>query len=460
MNKKVAFLLAALTIMSTLSGCSGGNTTQLPDKPVHQLPGTPPKPNSNVLPLPSDKETLPQPPETTTTEATTLAPEEPDPTQITNNPYYFSYNSDYMVFTENDKHYIYNLATEKMTKLPAGKGSLIYAEGDLAVISDSINVQMYNITKGELISESSEYAVTYANYLNDAVLVTKTDGDKMSFGVINNKCEWVHELTSDLAINKQEELTLDVLKDATYWLNGESIIMLTRNGKFLYSFTSDTVVPFENYLVAMLPDARIITSDDNKIFCTDSNTGETSVVYECGKLPTIFTDNQFFFFKDKDGTGHKYVAIDKTTLKEIEFDLSAHSVYNIHGAYGDKVVFTSKKSDEEYHAVIADKNGNILADPIPGEFAIEGGVYDKAKYMVYFSGDYVIINSADISGEYPDYIVDCANGKVIKCDYNIRVVNKSGKMLVEVKDGQNNGFFLIDINKDINTLINPLDKNN
>ena len=462
MKKKISLLLVVAVMVGTLSGCvvKADEEVSLPGlpgtPPANVLPGTPPlkEPGETIIPAETVATT---PPETTTTETTAPVPEEPEATQISSKPFYFNYNSDYMAFTENGKHYLYNLTTGKMTQIPMGKGGLIYAEGKLALISDSVSVQIYDIEKGELVSETDGITVSYASSVNDAVLVTKEDGDKMAFGVIGNDCEWKHELTSELAINKHEELTMDVLKDATYCLNGEMILMITKKGKFLYSYVNDTVTPLENELVEISSYNRILIREDKNIVCIDTNTGETSVVYECGKTPTIYTDNQYIFFKDKDGTGLKYVVIDKTTLKEVEFDLSAHSVYNIHGAYGDKVVFTSKKSEEEYHAVIADKSGKILADTIPGEFAIEGGVYDKASYSVYFNGDNVILNSATISGEYPDYIIDCAGGKVTKTDYKIWSVNRSGKMLVEVLDGQNKGFYLIDINNDINTLINPLD---
>lgn len=462
MKRKIALVLALATVIGVLSGCSsasdgGVSKPGLPGTPpANVLPGTPPvkEPAETIIPAETVATT---PPETTTTETTTPVPEEPEATKISSKPFYFSYNSDYMAFTENGKHYLYNLTTEKMTQIPVEKGSLIYAEGKLALISDSTSVQIYDIEKGELISETDGITVSYASSVNDAALITKEDGDKMAFGVIGNDCEWKHELTSELAINKHNELTMDVLKDATYCLNGEMILMITKKGKFLYSYVNDTVTPLESELVEISSYNRILIREDKNIVCIDTNTGETSVVYECGKTPTVYTDYQYIFFKDKDGTGLKNVVIDKTTLKEVEFDLSAHSVYNIHGAYGDKVVFTSKKSEEEYHAVVADKNGKILADTIPGEFAIEGGVYDKASYMVYFNGDNVILNSAAISGEYPDYIIDCAGGKVTKTDYKIWSVNRSGKMLVEVLDGQNKGFYLIDMNNDINTLINPLD---
>ncbi|MBP3922199.1 MAG: hypothetical protein J6D27_04455 [Ruminiclostridium sp.] len=458
MNKKISLLLAAAVMVGTLSGCvvkQGGGTVNMPDnqsKPLFPSVSTTSKKEDSapVTVRPATTTTTKAPETTTTTTTTPVTTPEPEKAPlITKLPYYYAYNSEYMAVKQGNDHYLYNFVTNKLTKLDKNFGTVIFAKGDTVVAVDGSKYQIYNAAKNEMLIEGSDFVVTYASQYNDSVLVTKFEesfnGNKLYFGVINSKCEWEHELKSDLAICTQEDVKINDLRNADYRLCGDSLLVYSYSKNFVYSFDKNTVEPLTDNISILLPDDRLITLSDNKIQCFDGNTRKTSPVYESKNRTAIHAELQHFYLLDD----KEYVTIDKETLKSSKFNLKDYDVYNVHGANKDVIIFTAYNPDKELYTIVMNNKGEMVVDPMKMSL-------DISSYNVYFSGDNIIIYQHGGAS----YVIDSKKKEVTKCDSEtfsiIGVIDTAECFIASKITDEGRGFYFVDA-KDITKFYNPLE---
>lgn len=389
------------------------------------------------------------------TEATTTAAETTEATTTTEAPpkelpkikSFNQFLTGCMTFEADGKAYALNLVDKKLYEYDKNTYFPAVAH-NIALTGEG---KIYNFATGE--EYEGEYLRNSSSYLTEFNPVYKVDegfdGNVNYFGVIDWNGEWVLPLSSEYEICKNG------LEKYNYNCS-DSLIPYGKNGYIdtLYDFKNNKIYNSKDYGYSGISGVF----GDNALFGNwnggysdlakyNTKTGETTVILKnAGPGDYDGRDNNITWYSHgtafvKEGSA---IILDNN-YNVLNYDLSKYKIIKVCDATEDYVLFASENTNGDNYAVILNKDGNRVTEPIKCN--------ERAVFGAYISGDYVVM----LSLEGKDYVIDCKTGetKIYEDDkaYKIeRFDTQSGLLLVE-SDG---AYYLADP-ADPDTLINPLE---
>ena len=403
--------------------------------------------------------------EAVTETTTTTAPEEPEETKLmTGEPKFF--DDGCMVFRDGTETYIYNIANKELyTHNEAENGRILSVSGNIAIIDtkndpyrnidrDDSNplqaVNIVNLKTGETIvscnQDNNTYCCLHYDYSNPlewsssyipVISVDKSfSGDKYSFGVLNNKGEWVTPMSADYEICKIGVAYIMLV-------NEEQWIWVSKDNQYYYYYNienntfSDISAAIEEYIgipaiqlqvgVGFVSDTPIISIRDNAYnYDPITNSFEHRIPKEGMKS----RGNGYYIGEDNQVYDSDY--------NKCGYDLSEYNVQKISAVTDDYIVFTARNDNYDDYEIIMKKDGSFVCEPFMGS--------------AFLKGDSVII-SQYVNEQAEWSVLDCTTGEISKLAYEYDCYDTVSGMLVVKSD---NAYYLLDPEAP-DTLINPFE---
>lgn len=438
MKKKIlSFLLVAMMSVS-LTACNKGGAETVPET-------TAPEETSAVTTAP-DAEDISE-------ETTTAETEPPKPQFEVVDVGTVSLQGDCVTFRIDETYYAYNVNANNMFEVNEEWKGDLYFNNKIVRRNGSSNV--FNIETGEKILSDDEG--TMIHYCADKLLVSKYEesfeGNTLSFGLINNEGEWLYELSDSYKISASTDgYNKERYRAYIYYVFGETLLIYADDGCYIYSFKNDELTHIGRTRLDKVDKDYIFYVNEEKpdeLIRVDGTSGESSVVYKYNSndIACMVTNNSVII---RDATNWKI--LDKESLNEYNFDLSAYNVVNIIDACEDRIIFVAKNPDGYRYTIIMNKDGSFVIDPFKESYI------EFSKLGIWFVDD-MIVHSNILSVD-DSFILNCSTGEMLKSKENdyYRIVNyyDEAKMILVYKDSST---YLVDI-FDPNTLINPFERAN
>ncbi len=400
MKKKALSIVLMAAMLLGMTGCNDNGEKAPSGEPLPGLPGGEGWPPSvNEESEGSDEYAM-----EITDISTDITNEEPvgEIPVIKDEPSYFG--NGYMVFSVDDKDYIYNIVEKNVIEYQmASEAEIIDINDSTAIFRTESGFEFLDSKTGDLLNSvninNAELFGIYDEYIIVSKIEEKFSGNLYYLGVMNLKGEWVVPLSSELSIcSLLTENGYDGDgKHLSKYIGEETIIYEFNYKNFLYSFATnkvydltdaiqepDRIIYVDSNLDGSYADDGIIyipTKNGMLVYDMATETYEYKEVTEEYWYESFSLKDELLIYKNTSIVANReYVAVfDRKLNKLAEYDLEEYdTIYRAEPyAYtSDKMAFRCKK-DNTYYLGVRNADGSYVTEP----FKPEPGVSPNVTYL-------------------------------------------------------------------------------
>ena len=345
---------------------------------------------------------------------------------------------------DNGEYYFYDIAGNTLTKFEDSwsLGGTVFKTGDLVgcYSNDDGYSRVINTKTNEYVlkEETDGCRVRDVDGKSGRMVVTKIDDsspDVLLLGVMNNKGEWEYPLTE----LSSDELSAFTLKDCSYYLMGDHVLIRDSAEGYWYSLKDNKLSKIEDHDFSgcrISNDGEVFTLEDTGLYVFDSTGTVTQITEHVEDIKLL------------DGgivTIRKTGAYSWDDYSDMGFDLSGYEYPEIIDVTENTIAFCVF-TDGTGYTYIMNKDGSLVTEPAEG-------AYDSSSAS--FCGDYFVMGRSVINcktGEASTLFDDPAG---IDSAYIVSGIYSDPGVIV-MRSYLTGNFFLV-FPDDPETLINPFE---
>ena len=296
---------------------------------------------------------------------------------------------------DNGDYYFYDIAGNTLTKIEDdwSLSGIVFKTGDLAgcfTNDDGYSRIVDTKTKEYVLNgETDGCIVRDVISKSGRILVTKIDDSASNpvvlLGVMNNKGEWEYPLTE----LSSDELSAFTLKDCSYFLMGDHVLIKNSAEGYWYSLKDNKLSKIEDHDFSKSrinnDGDKVVTLEDTGAWVFDSTGTSTQITEHADDIKLL------------DGG---ILTIGKTGVyswndySDMGFDLSEYEYPEIIDVTENTIAFCAYTPDGTSYTYIMNKDGSLVTEP-------SEGYYNNRSAC--FCGDYFVMGKA---------VINCKTGEV------------------------------------------------